>query len=280
MIVDFHCHDFADSVAVRAMNGMCRMTEGVLWAVGDGTLANHLDHLDLAGVDRAVVCPIATKPDQFEIILRRACGLKDGVYGPRAQAKTIPFASVHPDDPRLFGHLEAIARAGIRGVKFHPYYQDFSLSDPRVWPMFRKIADLGLVVACHAGGDVSWIDQRGKCGPDDIAILLSQVRGLRFVAAHLGGCLGYPSHATDVLLAHDCYVDTSALHRSWFCDEEMRVLRSWPRERILFGTDFPWVHYPEAISWVKSVRDPADWTLLFGGNACRLLGLDDGGVSR
>ena len=45
------------------------------------------------------------------------------------------------------------------------------------------------------------------------------------------------------------------------------------RDRILFGTDFPWAHYPEAIRWVKSVRDPDDWELLFGGNACRLLGI-------
>ena len=53
----------------------------------------------------------------------------------------------------------------------------------------------------------------------------------------------------------------------------MRILRSWPTDRILFGTDFPWVHYSEAIRWVKSVRAPQDWDALFGGNASRLLGL-------
>ena len=53
----------------------------------------------------------------------------------------------------------------------------------------------------------------------------------------------------------------------------MRVLRSWPTDRILFGTDFPWVQYSEAIRWVKSVRDPRDWNALFGDNARRLLNL-------
>ena len=138
--------------------------------------------------------------------------------------------AVHPDGIEVASHLRAIADAGILGVKFHPYYQDFSLSDPAVWPMFRAIADLGLVVECHAGEDVSWRDVRGKCGPEDIATLLKNVRGLRFIAAHLGGCGGYPSHATDALLEYGCYVDTSVLHHTWFRDEEMRVVAEFERK--------------------------------------------------
>jgi predicted TIM-barrel fold metal-dependent hydrolase len=67
------------------------------------------------------------------------------------------------------------------------------------------------------------------------------------------------------------YVDTSALHLNWHKDEEMRILRFWPRDRILFGTDFPWVHYPESLRWVRSVRPEEDLPDLLGGNACRLL---------
>lgn len=273
MIIDVHSHDFPDAIAVRAMAGMCRKTDGVLWATGDGTLGNHLDHLERAGVDRAVSCPIATKPAQWELILRRAVAIQDGELGERAKRMIIPFASVHPLDPEVHAHLEAIAAAGVKGVKFHPYYQDFSLADPACWEMFRTIAELGLVVQCHAGEDVCWRNVRGKCGPEEIVRLLKNVRGLKFIAAHLGGCGGYPPHATDALKECGCYIDTSSLHRNWFRDEEMRVLLSWPTERILFGTDFPWVHYPEAIAWVKSIRDPADWAALFGDNARRLLGI-------
>ena len=273
MIIDVHSHDFPDAIAARAMAGMCRMTEGVLWSVGDGTLANHLDHLDLAGIDKAVSCPIATKPGMFEGLFHRACQIKDGVLGERAQRKIVPFASVHPLDPHVMDHLGQIAAAGLKGVKFHCYYQDFSLADRELWPMFAKIADLGLVVQCHCGADVSWKYTRGLCGPREITLLLKNVRGLKFIAAHLGGSDGYPPHATDELLECGCYIDTSVLQLRWHLDEQMRLLRSWPTDRILFGTDFPWVHYPEAIRWVKSVRDPKDWNALFGDNACRLLSI-------
>lgn len=271
MIVDFHSHHFPRQVAVRAMSGMCRMTEGVLWPVGDGTLENHLDYLDRAGVDCAVMCPIATKPDQFEVILRYAKALAQGELGERARRKIIPFASVHPRSDKVLRQIERIAATGLKGVKFHCYYQDFSLADPSVWPMFRKIAECGLVVQCHCGADVSWRNRHGLCGPAEIDRLLKAVPELVFVAAHLGGSVGYSPHATDRLLDHGCYIDTSVLSAVWMQDEQMRILRSWPRERILFGTDFPWTHYPEAISWVKSVRKAEDWEFLFNLNARRLL---------
>ena len=273
MIVDVHSHDFPDALAVKAMNAMCRQTEGILWPAGDGTLANHLDWMERSGVDRAVSCPIATHPAHFAPIFRRATGLQDGAFGERARRMIIPFASVHPDDPQVLAHLEQIAAAGLKGVKFHCYYQNFSLADPAVWRMFARIADLGLVVQCHCGADVSWRNVRGMCGPCEIAALLRAVPGLVFIAAHLGGCIGYPSHATDVLLDTGAYVDTSVLHATWHHDEPMRILRSWPTDRILFGTDFPWANCREAIDWVKGVREPADWDALFGGNACRLLNL-------
>lgn len=273
MIVDVHSHNFPDALAMRAMAGMCRMTEGLLWPVGDGTRTNHLDYMDLYGIDKAVVCPIATKPKMFAGLFAQALALREGRFGARAQQRFVPFASVHPFDPDVMRHLEDIASAGLKGVKFHCYYQDFSLSDPTVWPVFGKIADLGLVVQCHCGGDVSWRDVRGYCGPDEIATLLKNVSGLRFIAAHLGGCDGYPAHATDAVLESGAYIDTSVLSYHWHVDEMMRLLRAWPTERILFGTDFPWVHYPEALSWVKSVRDARDWDAVLGGNACRLLSL-------
>lgn len=273
MIVDFHSHNFPKAVAARAIGQMSAAVEGKLWPVGDGTLENHLDHLDLAGVDKAVLLPVATKPSQFEINLRTALMIIDGSLGERAAEKLVPFAAIHPADDRWSAHLEEIAAHGIKGIKVHPYYQNFSLSDPSVWPMFGKMADLGLVVVCHSGYDIGYPGRYDSCSPADIVSLLKNVRDLKFVAAHLGGCYGFPAHATDELLECGAYIDTSALHINRYRDEEMRLLRSWPRERILFGTDFPWEHYPEALRWVRSFRAPEDLSDLLGLNACRLLGL-------
>lgn len=273
MIIDVHTHDFPAGIVARAMNSMVARTEGVLYPAGDGTLDGHLDQMAMAGIDFAVSCPIATRPDMFEGIFRRACAIKEGKLGERARQKIIPFASVHPLDPKVMEHLEAIAAAGLKGIKFHSFYQDFSLADRAFWPVFEKAADLGLVVQCHCGADVGWPMFHGLCGPREIVRLLKNVPGLKFIAAHLGGSFGYEMHATDALLESGAYIDTSVLAFCWHLDEQMRLLRSWPRERILFGTDHPWTYAPEALAWVRSVRDSADWDLLLGENAARLLRL-------
>lgn len=273
MIVDFHSHNFPAAVAARAVGRLSDAVEGELWPVGDGTLENHLDHMDQAGIDKAVLLPVATKPSQYEVNLQTALMIRDGVFGERAARKIVPFAAIHPADDRWTQHIEEIAAAGIKGVKVHPYYQNFSLSDPSVWPLFHKLADYGLTVVCHCGYDIGYPGRYDACAPADIVALLKNVRDLKFVASHLGGCSGFPPHATDGLLECGAYVDTSALHINRYRDEEMRLLRSWPRERILFGTDFPWEHYPEALRWVKSFRDEKDLPALLGLNACRLLGI-------
>lgn len=273
MIIDVHSHNFPPAIASRALSALVRRTGNSLQPSADGTLENQLDHMQAAAVDRAVMCPVATKPSQHDVILRTAIAVKDGVLGERARKMIIPFASVHPADPDVMMHLEEIAKAGILGVKVHPYYQSFDLADPEVWPMFRKIADLGLVVQCHAGYDIGYPGRFDSCGPKEITRLLKNVRGLKFIAAHLGGCRGFEPHAADSLLECGCYIDTSALHRDWHRDEQVRLLRSWPADRLLFGTDFPWVHYPEALRWVRGVRAERDHAAVLGGNALRLLGL-------
>lgn len=255
------------------MSGLCRMTGGALWPVGDGTLENQLDQMDRDGIDVAVMLPISTKPSQHSVLLKNALSIRDGSRGERAKRKIHPFMSAHPRDPDIDAHLDEIAALGFRGIKLHPYYQDFSLDDPAVWPFFEKLAARGLAVSCHCGYDIGYPGRYDACGPREIAELLRHVPGLVFVAAHFAGCEGFAPHATDVLMELGCYADTSALARDWMKDEQMRLMRSWPTERLLFGTDFPWVKYSEAVRWVKSIRKEEDWEAILGGNARRLLGI-------
>ena len=272
-VIDVHSHNFPLALAQRAVDSLCRKTEGFLWPAADGTMENHLDHMDCAGIDMAVLCQVSTRPGQSGAFLRSATAIMEGELGERAQRRLIPFGSIHPSDPEAARHLEAFAAAGVKGVKLHPYYQSFSLADPGVWPLFGKMADLGLVVECHSGDDLGYPGAPSLAGPAEIAKLLKNVPGLKFIAAHLGGCEGSLAHATDEMLDLGCFIDTSALHKDWHKDEQMRLLRSWPRDRIMFATDFPWSYYPEALRWVKSVRRREDWNALFSGNARRVIGI-------
>ena len=274
MIIDFHTHNFPDAIAPRAIATMVEKLRHEFVPFGDGTLACQLAAAKADGIDRCVMCPIATKPSQADVILRTALEIRDGEKGEEAARVIIPFASVHPFDPDFKLHLKAITDAGIPGIKLHPYYQGFRLDDPAVFPFFSAVRDLGLVVIVHCGYDHGFPDEPMTCGPVEIAALLAAVPGLgpRFVAAHLGGRVGNPPGATDILLDTGCFIDTACLEMLQDDADAIRVMETWPVERIVFGTDYPWNRQGRLVGWVKVHRPlAAEQDAIFHLNAERLL---------
>ena len=223
-----------------------------------------------------MVCPVATKPSHFQVILDRAKAVRDGEFGEEAATRLIQLGSVHPADRDYAAHLKEVAAAGFKGIKLHPYYQGFRLDDPRVFPYFAALRDAGLFVVVHCGLDLGYVGQSIDCGPKEIAALFTRVPGLdrRFVAAHLGGFSGAPPHAVDRLLDSACFIDTAVLEVDQPKDEPRRIMAEWPADRIVFGTDYYWTSQRQLVEWVMALRpDPADREKIFHLNAERLLGL-------
>ena len=277
-MIDFHTHNFPDELAPRAISVMVDKLNGCLLPVGDGTLSTQLSDMNKAGVSKSVVCPIATKPTQFQPILDRAKAVRDGVFGEEAAKRLVQLCSVHPDDRDFEVHLKEIAHAGFKGIKIHPYYQGFALDDPKVEPFFKAVRDAGLFAISHCGIDLGFAGSPMTCGPKQIAALLRSVPGLVFVAGHLGGCGGNPPHATDELLEFPgCHIDTAVVS---VCDDDteaQRVMAQWPSDRIVFGTDYFWRDVSRLAGWVRNLRpDPADLRKIFDANAMRLLGIGEG----
>lgn len=274
-IIDFHTHNFPDALAPRAVEVMTAKLNGCMTPVGDGTVATQLSDMEKAGVSKSVICSIATKPSQFQVILDRAKAMRDGVFGKEAAERLIQLCSVHPADRDFEVHLRQIADEGFKGIKIHPYYQDFRLDDPRVVPFFSAARDAGLFVISHCGLDLGFRESPMTCGPAQVASLMRSVPGLVFIAGHLGGCGGNPSHATDELLEFQtCYIDTAVLS---VCDndpETQRVMAEWPADRIVFGTDYFWRDETQLADWVRRFRpDPSDRQKIFCNNAKSLLKL-------
>ena len=145
-IIDFHAHAFPDALAARAMPAL--EEEGNIKAALDGKVSSLLRSMDEAGIEASVVASIATRPQQFEPILRWSEEI--------ASARIIPFPSVHPDDAQVVEHVHRIHDRGFKGVKLHPYYQDFDLDEARLRPLYAALQDCGLAVLCHTGFDLAF----------------------------------------------------------------------------------------------------------------------------
>src|SRR5512135_3212171 len=149
-IIDFHTHAFPDELAERAMSAL--LEEGKkksdVSAHLNGRVASLLSSMDKNNIEKSIVCSIATKPSQFEPILSWSIKIASG--------RLLPFPSLHPDDPDALDKVSRIKDGGFKGIKFHPYYQNFSVDDERLFPIYKKIAAEGLIVLMHTGFDLAF----------------------------------------------------------------------------------------------------------------------------
>ena len=260
-ITDFHTHAFPDAIADRAMSALLAETEDVV-AYLDGRVSSLLRSMDRAGIEQAVLCSIATRPAQFEKILAWSEAIRSD--------RIVPFPSVHPADPDVRPRIAQIAAAGFRGIKLHPYYQDFDIADPRVFPVYEELCAQELILVCHTGFDVAFPRIR-KADPERIAAVVARFPDLVFIATHMGSWEDWDAVETH-LIGRSVYIDTSySLHMLSPARARQLLLRH-PVDRVLFGTDSPWRDQAESIAEIERLEMGADWErAALADNAARLL---------
>lgn len=175
-IIDFHTHAFPDEIAINVMAQLAKQT--TLEPFLDGKLSSLLNSMDGCGIGRSVICCIATRASQFESIFKWCKSIRS--------ERIEPFPSVHPDDADFATRLQQIKDAGFKGVKLHPYYQDFFIDEEKLFPIYEKINELGLIVVMHCGFDFCY-DRIDRAGAGRVRKVVDRFEGIKFVAAHLGG---------------------------------------------------------------------------------------------
>ncbi len=227
MLVDIHTHAFHPKIASRAvvhLNEHYRLN-----CACEGTIDDLRRRERKAGIDHFVVLCAATS--EAQVIPANAYAVTLQQTYPEVTA----FGTLHPDHGNWEKRLEELRTAGIRGIKLHPDFQGFRLDDPRLLPMFEA-AQKDFVFLIHIG-DVLPPERNPSC-PYKLAALLDFFPALRVVAAHLGGYRHWEA-ALEVLIGRNVWLDTSSC-TPFISDALLKeILNRHPRERLLFGTDYP-----------------------------------------
>ena len=220
---------FAEKIAARAIGQIAGKAD--LIPETDGTAEGLRRRLQEWGVDKGVVLPIATKPTQQTII---------NDWAAQQQDETLYcYGSVHPDAPDVLEELERIRQLGLHGIKLHPDYQGFFADEPRMLPIYRRCAQLGLPVLFHAGFDpVS--PQVRHASPEALARIAEAVPELTLIAAHLGGVLQWDEAERLLVGRKNVYLDTAFASHSIDPGQFERIVQRHGAERILFASDCPW----------------------------------------
>jgi predicted TIM-barrel fold metal-dependent hydrolase len=263
-VIDFHTHAFPDAVAEKAIPAL--EAEADVKAFHDGTLTSLLSSMDRAGIEKSVICSIATKPSQFEPILEWSRAI--------ASSRIIPFASLHPEDPDLPQRVREVKAAGLKGIKMHPYYQHFSFNEPRLFPLYEAISAAGLVFISHTGFDIAFPHDR-IVDPVKISAVVKMFPDLKVVATHLGAWQDW-DEVEKHLIGKPVYLDISYTLGVLGDDQITSLLQRHPQDYLLFGSDSPWDDQKRALDHFLSLplKDTLKEKMLFK-NATRLLALSD-----
>jgi uncharacterized protein len=229
------------------------------WA--DGLIAA----MNTCGIDFAVTTPhVGIGPDPVE--------------GNRIAAEAVEthpdrfaaYCAVNPNYPEaeMRDQMEgSIADGPCCAIKIHPTTHDYAAHGPAYEPMWSFAHENRLPVLVHTwGGDP-------LCGPllfDDIA---RRYPGARIILGHSGASVSGIRESIQAAASRpNLYLDLtkSFMHQGLL--EEM-VAAVGP-ERVLFGTDVPFIDCRSQIGYVASARiSEEEKRLIFGRNALELFRL-------
>jgi len=262
-IIDVHTHAFPDFLADSAIEKLEEHSNGAT-SVTVPTIANLKKWMKQCEISRSVICSIATAEKQVMKIID---------WSEQIQSKQIiPFLSITPEFKDLDLFFSTIQNKGFKGLKIHPQYQNIEVNDPQWNPIYQKIEENDLVLLFHAGYDIAFPDDE-KSSPEKILDVHQRFPKMKIIAAHFGGWKAWDK-VEKYLIGKDIYLETSYTF-GYLPDEDfMRMLNKHSRDRVLFGTDFPWKD--PTLDIEKLHQLPIDSYLLeniFSKNASELLNL-------
>lgn len=158
----------------------------------------------------------------------------------RYPERLIGFASVDPNHPNAVEIIEkAIRELGLKGVKFHPPLQNFYPNDKKIFPLYKKISELGVPVVFHVGttpfGSLVRLDQANPILIDEVACNFPD---LRIMLTHLGTL--WQNEALMVVEKNpNVYIDTAAYVYEISELLTKNLIERVGREKFIFGTDYP-----------------------------------------
>lgn len=180
-----------------------------------------------AGIDRFLVCSVATKVAQVRSInefIERKCSEYPQFVG---------LGAWHQDVEDIGGELDDIQARGLKGIKLHPDFQEFYIDDDRMIPFYQEANRRGLPILFHTG------DSRTDfSSPRRLMNVLERIPDFTCIAAHLGGYTEW-ENARKELRGTNVYVDTSSSLFALTAEQARRSIEHFGIEHTMFGTDFP-----------------------------------------
>ncbi|HWO00489.1 MAG TPA: amidohydrolase family protein [Blastocatellia bacterium] len=204
--------------------------------------------MDAAGVERAMLCAwhrpgksLTTNDEIAEIVHR----FPDRFVGVAAVNLEKPVEAVRELD-------RAVKELGFKALRVIPWLWNRPPNDKLYYPLYVKCIEL----------DIPFCTQVGHTGPlmpsepgrpvpylDEVALTFPELK-------IVGGHIGYPWTDEMIGLAwkhENVFIDTSAHLPRYYPAQLIQFMKSYGREKVLFGTNFPQLPFEKCMEQVRSL---------------------------
>lgn len=261
-IIDFHTHYFPDKIAHDAIISLEQ--KGAIRAFTDGTRSGLEKSMQSAGISLALNLPVATSPEQVQSINRWA---ENNNHAP-----VLSLGAIHPLSKDPGAIISEVKERGLRGVKMHPEYQDFSPDDTALDPIWKACIRHSVFVVFHAGADVAF-KMPFRSNPAKFAALHHRHPELRMVLAHFGSWTQWDEVEKD-LTGLDLYLETSFTCGFMEDAKFAELIRKHGADKVLFGTDSPWRDQKKELEGISRLGlSDVEMDMILHRNAEKLLRL-------
>ncbi|MDD3412928.1 MAG: amidohydrolase family protein [Lachnospiraceae bacterium] len=235
-----------------------------------GTKEKLLKDMDNNSINKSVVLQINPPNKNSADIMENIVTQNERIY---------TFGSVHPFDENIDSKINYYMNLHIKGWKLNPHVCGFSIDCKESLALIEKLSETGLPILCCSGlglpQDMLTTNIPSKQTKKDVLnqkldkfeIVLDTFPNTTFVLAH-SGCFEFENIVNLLKNHQNVYTDISVQPT-----EHIKILiEEIGAERILFGTDYPFVTQAFSIlSVLRATQNENERKLIFSGNAKRLL---------
>lgn len=264
-LIDMHCHVFPDKIASHALYTLTQNCDYI--PVTDGTLANTIEVQHKWGCKQFVMLNIATSAKSVPKVNDFLMKYNDNKH-------IFSFGSIYPGYADYKYELDRLEQAGIKGIKFHPGYQNFLMDSKEMYPIYEDIAKRNMIMLFHGGFDPAFVG-KDMCDPFRAKRLVNDFKGAKIILAHMGNCTDNRSVMKE-LLGTDVYFDVSMAAVEMPKHEIEQLIKAHGTDKFLYATDCPWssgILTQETINSLNLLQ--GDKEKIFYRNAAKLLQIEE-----
>ncbi|MDR1409497.1 MAG: amidohydrolase family protein, partial [Oscillospiraceae bacterium] len=225
-----------------------------------GTAENLVKHGLAAGIDKFVVCSVATTPAQVRPANRF---ISNAVA--QSEGRFWGYGTLHPDCEDVPALVDEIIAQGLVGVKLHGDFQKFIIDSPAAMRIY-EVLEGRLPVLLHSG---DYRTQYTK--PERVAKIARTFPKLDIIAAHFGGWSEWGSHALE-LAEQGVYIDTCSSLYAIKPRFAKLLIDTFGAKQVFFGTDYPMWSAKKELEYISLLPlSDSERKGILGGNFLRFI---------